>query len=58
MKQLLTITGIFNDEFTGYINKESSISVIVDVEQDCECTIYSKCGICKLIETGILTDLK
>lgn len=57
MKQLLTITGMFNDEFTEHINKECSISVIVDVEEDCKCDDFVKCGLCKLIETGILTDL-
>lgn len=37
MKKKLTITGIFNDFFTGYKDKESSVSMIVDDEKDCTC---------------------
>jgi len=57
MKQLLTIKGIFNDVFTDYKDKESSYSIIVDIEEECECFQHFKCAICKLVETGTLSDL-
>jgi len=57
MKKKLTIRGIFNDQFTNYEDKEDSYSIIVDPEEDCECSIYRKCGMCKFIEKYKLTDL-
>jgi len=57
MKQKLTITDYFNDVFTDYKDKIQSIEIIVDLENDCECTDYRKCGLCKLVENGVLTDL-
>ena len=56
MKQKLTITGMFNDELTGYENKESSISMEIDPD-DCSCIGYKKCITCELIERGTLSDI-
>lgn len=56
MKKLLIIKGIFNDEFTGYENKESSIRMLIDTD-DCECTPWKRCGNCKLIARGTLIDV-
>ena len=44
MKKKLTITGIFNDVFTNYEDKESSVSMIVDTEENCTC--YKQNGRC------------
>lgn len=57
MKQKLTITGMFNDVFTNYEDKISSISIIVDIEEECECFRGEKCSICKLVERGELTEI-
>lgn len=57
MKQLLTITAMFNDELTGYKDKMSSLTMEID-PNDCECTAYRKCGTCKLIAQGVLTDIE
>lgn len=57
MKKLLTITGIFNDVFTNYEDKESSISMIVDDKLDCKCTPFRKCFIHRNIEGYVLTDV-
>ena len=57
-KQKLTITGIFNDEFTDYEDKTSSVSMEVDIEKDCECIGNWQCGLCKLAESGVLTDIE
>lgn len=56
MKQLLTITGMFNDELTNYQDKISSVSMVVDVDKDCECTRHKACAICKLVRRGVLTE--
>lgn len=56
MKQRLTITTMFNDELTGYEDKMSSIFIDIDPD-DCECTAYKKCSVCKLITQGELTDI-
>jgi hypothetical protein len=37
MKKKMTITGIFNDCFTNYEDKESSVSFEIDDELDCTC---------------------
>jgi len=58
MKQRLTITGMFNDALTNYEDKMSNIRMIVDLEEDCECTAYRKCGTCKLIAQEILTEIE
>ena len=50
MKQTLKITETFNDVFTDYKDKIDTVTITVDVEEDCECTEYRKCGICKLVE--------
>lgn len=55
MKKKLTITGVFNDVFTGYVDKEDSLTMIVDPEKDCTCAEleYTRlCGICKMIATS------
>lgn len=57
MKQKLTITAMFNDYFTNYEDKMSSISMEIDPD-DCECFGYKKCGVCKLIAQGVLTDIE
>lgn len=57
MKKLLTIKGIFNDEFTGYQDKESSVSFEVDPEEDCKCKPHKQCAICRLIEKHGLTEI-
>jgi hypothetical protein len=56
MKKILVITGIFNDVFTNYEDKESSVSIIVDPEVDCKCTEEKKCWLCKNIEKFGLKD--
>jgi len=50
MKRTLIIKDTFNDVFTDYKDKISTVTVVVDTEEDCECTTYRKCGVCKLIE--------
>lgn len=59
MKKKLTITGIFNDVFTNYEDKEDSVSMIVDDVDDCTC--YKENGMC-LIHLSppnyILTDIE
>lgn len=57
MKKLLTIKEIFNDEFTGYVDKESSVSMTVDLETDCYCSPYSLCWIHRDPDKYILSDL-
>jgi len=67
MKRKVVIKGIFNDYFTGYKDKESSVSMIVDMD-NCECHRYhsalhslypqSKCSICKLIDRYGAVDLE
>ena len=44
MKKRLTITGVFNDYFTNYEDKEDSMSVIVDDVENCTC--YKENGRC------------
>jgi len=58
MKKKLTITGIFNDVFTNYEDKESSISMIVDDELDCKCTPYIQCFMHREIKGYVLTDIE
>ncbi len=58
MKKLLTITGIFNDVFTNYKDKESSVSMIVDDEIDCKCTTGKNCWMHRDPSKYILTDIK
>lgn len=48
---------MFNDYLIGYEDKMLFIFFIVDLEEDCECMVYRKCSICKLIERGILIDI-
>lgn len=57
MKKELIMKGVFNDVFTNYEDKISNIRMIVDIEKDCECTSYKKCGICRLISQGVLTEI-
>lgn len=57
MKKKLTITGIFNDFFTNYEDKESSITVIIDDELDCKCTPFKKCFIHKNTKGYVLSDI-
>jgi len=54
----LKIKGIFNDEFTGYVDKESSVTMIVDLEEDCYCSPYSTCWIHRDPEKYILSDIE
>lgn len=58
MKQKLTITEMFNDAFTNYEDKLSSITMEVDVEKDCECIGNYECVLCKLVARGELTDIE
>lgn len=44
MKKKMTITGIFNDCFTNYEDKEDSVSFEIDDEKDCTC--YKRNGRC------------
>jgi len=57
MKKKLTITGIFNDVFTNYEDKESSVSMIVDDELDCKYTPFRECFIHRKIKGYVLTDV-
>ena len=56
MKKKLTITGIFNDVFTNYEDKESSVTMIVDDELDCTCG-ESRCLIHEMPHNYILSDI-
>ena len=56
MKKKLTITGIFNDEFTKNEDKESSVSMIVDDELDCTCG-EKRCLIHEMPSNYVLTDI-
>ena len=44
MKKKMTVTRIFNDYFTNYEDKESSVSFEIDDELDCTC--YKENGRC------------
>jgi hypothetical protein len=57
MKKILTINGIFNDYFTNYEDKESSISMIVDDELDCTCGL-KRCLIHEMPPNYVLSDIK
>jgi hypothetical protein len=57
MKKKLTITGMFNDELTGYKDKISSVSMIIDDELDCKCTPFRECFIHRKIEGCVLTNV-
>lgn len=59
MKKRLTISGIFNDYFTNYEDKESSVSMIVDDELDCTCEDEenNRCIIHKAPSNYVLSDL-
>jgi hypothetical protein len=54
----LTIKGTFNDYFTGYKDKESSVSMTVDLKKDCTCMAHKKCWIHRDPEKYILTDIE
>lgn len=56
-KKRLIITGIFNDVFTEYKDKESSVSMIVDDEEDCTCGSPKRCIIHDLYEGHVLIDI-
>jgi hypothetical protein len=56
MKKKLTITGTFNDCFTNYEDKESSISFKVDDELDCTCG-GKRCLIHEMPTNYTLSDL-
>lgn len=58
MKKKLTITTIFNDQFTNYQDKESSVYMTVDLEKDCYCSPYKTCWIHRDPEKYILTDIE
>ncbi len=59
MKKRLTITGVFNDYFTGYKNKESSVSMIVDDVEDCTCGVGRKrCLIHNSPPNYVLSNIK
>jgi hypothetical protein len=58
MKKKLTITGIFNDVFTNYEDKESSVTMIVDDVEDCTCYMdRSRCLIHNPPEGYTLSDV-
>lgn len=57
MKQLLTITDKFNDVFTNYEDKTDTMTMVIDIEKDCECTEDRKCGLCKLVDRYELTNI-
>lgn len=57
MKKRLTITGIYNDAFTNYEDKESSTTMIVDDEEDCTCGAPRRCIIHDLLEGHVLSDI-
>lgn len=58
MKKKLTIKGIFNDVFTNYKDKESSVTMVVDLEKDCDCSPYKTCWIHRDPEKYILSDIE
>jgi len=58
MKKKLTITGIFNDALTNYENKESSISMIVDFDEDCQCRAGHVCFLHREIKGYVYTDVE
>jgi hypothetical protein len=58
MKKKLTITGIFNDFFTNYEDKESSISMIVNTEEICTCYKQNERCLIHLTPEGyVFTDV-
>lgn len=58
MKKKLTIKCIFNDQFTNYRDKESSVTMIVDLEKHCDGSPYKTCWIHKDTKKYILTDIE
>ena len=56
MKKKLTITGVFNDEFTNYKDKDSSVTMIVDDVLDCTCG-ENRCLIHEMPPNYTLSDL-
>jgi hypothetical protein len=52
----LTISGIFNDYFTNYEDKESSVSMTVDVVKDCTCG-EKRCLIHEMPSNYVLSEL-
>jgi hypothetical protein len=52
----LTISGIFNDYFTNYEDKESSVSMTVDVVKDCTC-VEKRCLIHEMPSNYVLSEL-
>jgi len=57
MEKKLTITGIFNDIFTNYEDKESSVSMTVDDELDCTCG-EKRCLIHEMPANYILSNVQ
>ena len=57
MKKRLTIKGIFNDYYTNYEDKESSVSMTIDLEKEYDCSPYKTCWIHRDPEKYILTDI-
>jgi len=52
----LTIKGIFNDFFTDYKDKESSVSMTVDIVKDCTCG-GQRCLIHEMPSNYVLSEL-
>lgn len=43
---------------TDYKDKIDTLIMIVDIEKECECTEYKKCGLCKLVDRYELIDIE
>jgi len=56
MKKKMTVTGMFNDVFTNYEDKESSVSFEVDTEKDCTCVV-KRCIIHEMPSNYVLSDI-
>lgn len=53
----MTITGIFNDFFTNYEDKESSCSFEIDDEHDCTCG-EKRCIVHEMPSNYIISDIE
>lgn len=57
MKKRMTITGIFNDFFTNYEDKESSVSFEIDDELDCTCDNRKRCLVHSPPKGYVISDI-
>ena len=56
MIRKITVKGIFNDYFTNYEDKESSVSFEIDDEKDCTCG-EKRCLVHEMPDNWGLSDI-